>query len=338
MTTLSARFFKRGIDFLGCDYPIICGAMTWVSDPRLVSTVCNEGAFACLAGGSMPPDLLKKQMEETRRLTPKPFAVNLVTLSPNYREQFEMLLDNPPQFMVFAGGIPRDRDIAAIKAVGSKTICFASSNAMAHRLVSYGADALVLEGMEAGGHVGQVSLTVLLQQVLKEMPPVPVFVAGGIVCGWLAAHLFMIGASGIQLGTRFAVSTESCAHPNFKQAYLNANTRDAVVSAQFDPRLPVKAVRALHNRGTIDFDRLQLDMIGKINDGELTRVQAQHELERFWTGGLRRAVQEGDVDSGSMMAGQSVGLLTSVQPVHDIITGLLQDIEAELQRTRDILH
>lgn len=331
MDKLSDGLFEVGRKFLGCDYPIICGAMTWVSEPQLVSAVCNQGAFACLAGGNTPPDILKAQIEETRRLTDKNFAVNLVTLSPAYREQLAMLLDNPVKYVVFAGGIPKDRDIASVRATGAKALCFASTNGMANRMISFGADALILEGMEAGGHVGHDSLIVLLQQVLFNNPPVPVFVAGGLTSGRICAHLLLMGAAGVQLATRFAVSTESCAHADFKDAFIRASSRDAVVSAQFDWRLPVMPVRALHNAGTIKFDHLQLELINKLNNGEITREEGQHELERFWMGGLRKAVQEGDVENGSLMAGQSVGMVSKIEPVKDIIAELLHDMEDELQ-------
>ena len=328
---LTSRLFAEGSHFLGCPIPIICGAMTWVSEPRLVAKVCNEGAFACLAGGGAPPDILLEQIEETRRLTKGPFGVNLITISPAYREQLAALLQHPAPYVVFAGGIPKDEDIGAVKATGAKALCFAPTATLAKRLVSAGADALVLEGREAGGHVGPVVLNILLQQILFLNLPVPVFVAGGLWTGRLCAHLFLMGAAGVQLGTRFAASTDSCAHEKFKQAYQEASARDAVVTPQFDKRIPVAPVRALRNEACEEFDRLQMEMIGRLNIGELSRTQAQEQLEQFWTGGLRRAVQYGDVASGSVMAGQAVGLVSRLESVHDILTDLLDGMESELQ-------
>ena len=204
-------------------------------------------------------------------------------------------------------------------------------------MIRYGADGLILEGMEAGGHVGHVSLTVLLQQVLFATSAVPVFVAGGVGTGRMCAHLFLMGASGVQLGTRFAVAEESCAHLAFKEQFLRANARDAVSTPQFDSRLPVVAVRALRNQGHDAFRKLQLGLVQQLEAGTIHREAAQLEVERFWMGALRRAVQEGDVKRGSLMAGQSVGLVDRIQPVADIIRELADDMETEFQRVRQAL-
>jgi enoyl-[acyl-carrier protein] reductase II len=150
----------------------------------------------------------------------------------------------------------------------------------------------------------------------------------------MCAHMFLMGAAGVQLGTRFAVATESCAHAAFKEKFRKANARDAVSTPQFDSRLPVVAVRALRNGGLDEFGRLQLDLIAKMDKGEIHREEAQLEVERFWMGALRRAVQEGDIEKGSLMAGQSVGLVTKEESVAEIMTDLCQGIEAELQRVR----
>ena len=162
------RLMQRGREFLNVRYPIICGAMTWVSEPKLVATVCNSGAFACLAGGNTPPEILKAQIAELRTLTDKPFAVNLITIAPAYHDHIAMLksLETPVPYIVFAGSIPKEKEIADIKATGAKVICFASTVSIAERMIRFGADALVLEGAEAGGHIGHVSTTVLIQQLL----------------------------------------------------------------------------------------------------------------------------------------------------------------------------
>ncbi|MDD4098616.1 MAG: nitronate monooxygenase [Lentisphaeria bacterium] len=337
MLDLSSRFFARGREFLGCEYPFLCGAMTWVSDPQLVAAVCNAGGFASLAGGNTPPGILAEQIRQTRALTSKPFAVNLVTLSPAYPEQMAMLRQEPVPYVIFAGAIPRGKDIELIKSTGAKVMCFASAHALAMRTIKSGADALILEGTEAGGHIGPVSLTVLLQQVLFDVTEVPVFVAGGIGSGRFCAHLFMMGAAGVQLGTRFAVSKESCAHPDFKRAYIRASDRDAVATPQFDIRIPVVPVRALHNKGTDEFGKLQLELIGRLERGEITRTEAQYQVEHFWMGALRRAVVEGDVEHGSMMAGQSVGLVKRIESVAEILADLVQSTESELQLVREKL-
>ncbi|MBQ6474049.1 MAG: nitronate monooxygenase [Victivallales bacterium] len=263
--------------------------------------------------------------------------MNLITISPAYHAQLAALLGHPVPYVVFAGGIPKDEDIGAVKETGAKVMCFAPTAPLAKHLVSAGADALVLEGREAGGHVGPVALNILLQQILFLDLPVPVFVAGGLWTGRLCAHLFLMGAAGVQLGTRFAASTDSCAHERFKQAYLEASARDAVVTPQFDKRIPVAPVRALRNEACEEFDRLQMELIGRFNIGELSREQTQAQLEQFWTGGLRRAVQCGDVASGSVMAGQTVGLVSRLESVHDILTDMLDGIETELQAVQKSL-
>ena len=336
-TPFSDRFFESGRRFLGVQYPFICGAMTWVSEPNLVSAVCNAGGFGCLAGGNTPPEILERQIHETRDLTDKPFGVNLITIAPAYREHLALIQRVNPPFVIFAGSFPRERDIRTAKESGAKVLCFASTQSIAERMLSYGTDALILEGMEAGGHVGHVSLTILLQQVLFHVTDVPVFVGGGITTGRMCAHLFLMGAAGVQLGTRFAVAEESCAHRSMKEAFLKANARDAVSTPQFDSRLPVVAVRALRNKGLDDFKRLQLELIQQIDDKSLGRAEAQMRVEEFWMGALRRAVIDGDVDYGSLMAGQSVGLVDRIMSVGDIIQELARDTEAELHRVHEAL-
>jgi enoyl-[acyl-carrier protein] reductase II len=335
---LSDRFFPRGREFLGVKYPFICGAMTWVSDPRLVATVCNAGGFASLAGGNAPPEALQEQIEETRRLTDKPFGVNLITVAPAYQDQLQLVQRMRLLFVFFAGSFPRENEIKLAQESGAKVLCFASTLSIARRMLGYGADALILEGMEAGGHVGHVSLTVLLQQLLFEISEVPVFVAGGIATGRMCAHLFLMVAAGVQLGTRFAVAEESCAHPDFKRKLLQAKAREAVSTPQFDSRLPVVAVRALRNKGHDDFARLQLKLVQQLDEGSIDRSDAQMHVEEFWMGALRRAVLEGDISYGSLMAGQSVGLVDKIMPVKEILEELLRDTEAELRRVRDALN
>ncbi|MBT3376918.1 MAG: hypothetical protein HN742_08650 [Lentisphaerae bacterium] len=335
---LSERFFSVGREFLGCEFPFICGAMTWVSDPKLVSAVCNAGGFACLAGGNTPVHILRAQIEETRTLTDKPFGVNLITIAPAYRDHLKLLAELELSHVVFAGSFPKQGEVEIAKATGASVLCFVSTVSIAQRMLRYGADAIILEGMEAGGHVGHVSLTVLLQQVLYEMgDQLPVFVAGGIATGRMCADLFLMGAAGVQLGTRFAVAEESCCHAEFKKAFIRANARDAVSTPQFDSRLPVVAVRALRNQGLGEFARLQLDLIARLDAGATHREDAQIEVEKYWMGALRRAVIDGDVTSGSLMAGQSVGLVDKVQPVGEIIQELVSDTETELQRVKSLV-
>ena len=336
-TPLLDRFAERGGRFLGVRYPVICGAMTWVSDPKLIASVCNAGGFASLAGGNSPPEILEQQIRETRELTDKPFGLNVIAIAPAYRDHLELALRLEIPFVTFAGSFPRRSEIEAAKQNGAKVLCFASTVSIAHRMIDYGADALVLEGMEAGGHVGHVTLAILLQQVLFEVTDTPVFVGGGIGTGRMCAHLFLMGAAGVQLGTRFALSRESCAHPNFKAAFVKAKARDAVSTPQLDSRLPVVAVRALRNQGTDDFHKLQVELVKKLEEDVISRVEAQVKVEEFWVGRLRNAVVDGDVSHGSLMAGQSVGLVRSEMSVQEIMDDLLGEAETELERVRSSL-
>ena len=334
---LTDKLCTRGCEFLGVRYPILCGAMTWVSDPTLVAAVSNAGGFASLAGGNAPVDILEKQITETRALTDKPFGVNLITIAPAYKEHLALVRDAQLPVVVFAGSIPKRPEVEAVKASGAKVLCFASTESIARRMIDFGADALILEGMEAGGHVGHVTLSILLQQVLFRFSEVPVFVGGGVAMGRMCAHLMLMGAAGVQMGTRFAMARESCAHPRFKEAFIKAKARDAVSTPQFDSRLPVVAVRALRNESTQDFGRLQLELIAKIERGEVSRHDAQEQVEKFWMGRLRDAVVDGDVERGSLMAGQCVGLADAEMSVAEIIEELMRETEEELARVKGVL-
>jgi len=326
------RFFEKGRNFLGCEKPIMCGAMTWVSDPRLVSHMARCGGFGLLAGGNAPVEILREQIEQTRSLTDKPFGVNLITIAPAYQEQLDMACEMDCRVIVFAGSIPRENEIQRAKDSGSRVICFAPTEQLALKLVKMGTDALILEGSEAGGHIGPVSLTVLIQQILFNVDTVPIFVAGGIATGRMMAHLLMMGAAGIQMGTRFVMSEECAVHPKFKETFKKAKARDAMATPQFDSRLPVIPVRALKNVGTSEFGRLQLDLLRKLEDNGIDRTEAQYEVERFWMGALKNAVVDGDMKNGSLMAGQSVGLADKILPLQGIFDELIDDAEKEMQR------
>ena len=322
---------KRGSEFLGVRYPIICGAMTWVSEPKLVSAVANAGAFGCLAGGNAPTDVLRAQIAEMKERTDKPFAVNLITIAPAYHAHLEMLAEVKVPYIIFAGSFPREKEIEAAKATGAKVLCFASTISIAERMIRFGADAIILEGSEAGGHIGHVSTTVLVQQVLYRFcDQIPIFVAGGIGTGKMMAHMLLMGAAGVQLGTRFVMTEESNVHPAFKEAFIHANARDAISTPQYDSKLPVVAVRALRNRGTAEFGALQLRLLKELEAGNIHRQEAQEEVEKFWIGALRRAAVEGDVEMGSLMAGQSVGLVDKVITIRELLDELLRDADREL--------
>lgn len=331
------KLILRGSEFLGVRYPIICGAMTWISDHGLVSAVARAGAFGLLAGGNSPVEVLQKEIEQTRATTHCPFGVNLITVAPNYLDHLALAIEMRVPTIVFAGSIPRGSEIARAKSSGANVICFAATDSLAHKLIDQGADALILEGSEAGGHIGPVSLTVLLQQILFRVDNVPVFVAGGVALGQMMAHLLLMGAAGVQMGTRFVMSNECAAHPAFKETFRRAKARDAMATPQFDSRLPVIPVRALQNEGSAEFRRLQLELLDKLDAGVISRAEAQEQVERFWMGALRRAVVDGDVKRGSLMAGQSVGLVGEIKALADIVAELVEDGERELQKVLGML-
>jgi enoyl-[acyl-carrier protein] reductase II len=332
------KFFEKGRAFLGCKYPIMCGAMTWVSDPKLVSTIGNAGGFGLLAGGNTPVEIFEEQIIETQELTDKPFGVNLITLAPVYESQLELVCKLGCPFVVFAGSIPKKSEIEKAKRCGALVICFASTAPLAHSLIDRGADALILEGSEAGGHIGPVALSVLIQQILFSVDSVPIFIAGGIATGRMMAHLLMMGAAGIQMGTRFIMAEECVAHAKFKETFRKAKAKDAMATPQFDSRLPVIPVRALKNEGTDKFAKLQLELLSKLDTNLIDRHEAQYKVEEFWVGALRQAVIDGDVAGGSLMAGQSVGLVDKIQPLNEIIGEMVNDAESELQRLKGIFN
>ncbi|MEQ1494305.1 MAG: nitronate monooxygenase [Novosphingobium sp.] len=322
---------QRGIDFLGTEHAVLCGAMSWVSERNLVSAISNAGGFGVIACGAMTPDLLDTEITATKALTGKPFGVNLITMHPMLLDLIAVCAKHQVSHVVLAGGIPPKGSVEAIKAFGGKVLVFAPTLALATRLLRNGADALVIEGSEAGGHIGPVATSVLAQEFLPALAEEHVvFVAGGIGRGEMIAAYLEMGASGVQLGTRFACAAESIAHPDFKKAFFRANARDAVASVQVDPRLPVIPVRALKNKGTEEFTAKQVEVAKLLDAGKVDMGEAQLQIEQFWAGALRRAVIDGDVENGSIMAGQSVGMVTEEEPVAAIMAGLMTESEAKL--------
>ncbi|WP_353209817.1 nitronate monooxygenase [Sphingorhabdus sp.] len=327
------HLMQRGTDFLGCEVAIMCGAMSWVSERNLVSAISNAGGFGVIACGAMSPELLDAEIAATKKLTAKPFGVNLITMHPQIMELIDVCAKYDVSHVVIAGGLPPKGSIEAIKAFGAKVICFAPALTLAKKFARSGVDALVIEGSEAGGHIGPVSTSVLAQEILPELgEQLPIFVAGGIARGGAVASYLEMGAAGVQLGTRFVCAHESIAHPNFKAAFLRANARDAVASVQIDPRLPVIPVRALKNKGTEEFTKKQAEVAAMLDCGEIDMDTAQLEIEKYWAGALRRAVIDGDVEYGSVMAGQSVGMVHVERPVVDIIAKLVDEANTALAR------
>ena len=303
MTTYpkTARLMQRGADFLGSETAILCGAMSWVSERNLVSAISNAGGFGVIACGAMTPELLDREIAATRTLTDKPFGVNLITMHPDLFELIAVCEKHAVGHVVLAGGIPPKGSVEAIKGGKNpaKVICFAPTLALAKKLLRSGADALVIEGMEAGGHIGPVSTSVLAQEMLPELAEDHlIFVAGGIGRGQAIAGYLEMGAAGVQL----------------------------------DPRLPVIPVRALKNKGSEEFTAKQREVAGTLDREEIAMNEAQLQIEHYWAGALRRAVIDGDVETGSLMAGQSVGMLKEEEPVAVIIEKLMSQSEEALTR------
>ncbi|WP_338505361.1 nitronate monooxygenase [Sphingomonas kaistensis] len=323
----------RGAEFLGTRYAILGGAMSWVSERNLVAAISNAGGFGVIACGAMNPELLDTEIAETKKRTDKPFGVNLITMHPQLNQLIDVCGRHGVGHIVLAGGLPPSGAIDRIKGTGAKLIAFAPALSLAKKLMRSGADAIVIEGMEAGGHIGPVSTTVLAQEILPHMAEqIPVFLAGGIGRGEAIAAYLEMGAAGVQLGTRFVCATESIAHANFKKAFIRASARDAVPSVQIDPRLPVIPVRALKNKETERFAAKQREIAEHLDGKRLEMAEAQLQIEHYWAGALRRAVIDGDVETGSVMAGQSVGMVTKEQPTAEIIAELVAEAETALER------
>ena len=326
------QLMHRGTEFLGTDWAIMGGAMSWISERHLVSAISNAGGFGVIACGAMSPELLDTEIAETRKRTERPFGVNLITMHPQLSELIDVTAKHGVTHVVLAGGLPPGGAIERIKANGAKLTAFAPALALAKKLIRSGADSLVIEGMEAGGHIGPVSTSVLAQEILPVVAKdIPVFVAGGIGRGEAIAAYLEMGAVGVQLGTRFVCATECIAHENFKKAFIRASARDAIPSVQIDPRLPVIPVRALKNREMEKFAAKQREVAGLLDSGTVEMAEAQLQIEHYWAGALKRAVIDGDVETGSVMAGQSVGMVSREEPVADIIRELVDEAASALE-------
>jgi enoyl-[acyl-carrier protein] reductase II len=318
------QLWERGCQLLGTRYSIMAGAMTWVSERYLVSAISEKGGFGVLACGAMAPERLKEEINATRLLTTKPFGVNLITLHPQLPELVQVCIDEHVSHVVLAGGLPQGHTIETLKQNNIKVLAFAPALIIGKKLVRQGVDGLIIEGNEAGGHIGPVSTSVLAQEILPHIQEVPVFVAGGIGHGSMIRSYLELGASGVQLGTRFVCAHECQAHPNFKKAFIKAGARHATASYSLDSRLPVIPVRAIENEGTKAFHQFQKDMIQKLEKGDISSQEAQMAVEHYWSGALRRAVIDGDIVHGSLMAGQSVGMVSQEQSIGDIFDELIQ--------------
>ena len=324
------KLFSKGSKFLGVDIPIMGGAMTWLSESNLVSAISNAGGLGVIAAGSMNNNQLEKEILKTRQKTKKPFGVNLILLHPEIEKLIDTCLKNKVDLVVFAGGFPKKRQIQKCTERNIKCMCFATTLSIAKKMVDYGIKGLILEGNEAGGHIGPVSINVLVQEILPEFSEVPIFVAGGIGRGEIFLKYLELGAAGCQIGTRFVCSEESIAHENFKNIFIKSEARNCQISVKLDDRFPVIPVRAIQNNASIKFIEEQKKVLRLLEEKKISLKDAQLKIEHFWAGSLKKAVVEGDIDNGSLMAGQSVSLVKKVQPVKDILSEIIMQADEQI--------
>jgi enoyl-[acyl-carrier protein] reductase II len=305
---------NRICDLLEIDHPIIQGGMTWVSDASLAAAVSNGGGLGVIGAGAMPPELLREEIAKTRDLTSKPFGVNMIMITHEFEKQLEVVLEEKPP-VVTLGAVQNTAVIPELKQKGIKVVPVVAAVAMARRAAEHGADAIVAEGSEAGGHIGETTTMVLTPLVAKAVE-VPVLAAGGICNGAALLAAFVLGAEGVQMGTRFVCAAECTVHDAVKQKFLKASDRATVVTA----RAVGYPVRTIKNK-----------LAGMYADWEkdyLLGKRSAEDIENLGLGKLREAMREGNVKDGSMMAGQCVALVDEVQPAAEIIAEIIAEAEA----------
>lgn len=303
-------------DLLGIQYPIIQGGMAWLGTAELVSAVSNAGGLGVIGSGDAPTDWLQEQIRQTRQRTDKPFAVNIMMMSPFIKDNLRILLEERVGIVTFGGGNPGVY-IPALKQAGVKTMPVVSSVALARRLEKLGVTAIIAEGMESGGHVGETATMALIPQVVSNVH-VPVIAAGGMADGHGLVAALALGAQGVQMGTRFICSGECIAHPKFKEYILQAQDRATVVTGESTGH----PVRCLENKLTRQFREREKAGASK------------EELEEFGRGRMSLGIIQGNIEEGSLMAGQIAGLIKDVKPVKAII----QEIMAQAEEVIDAMH
>lgn len=308
-------------ELLNIEYPIIQGAMAWVADPDLASAVSNAGGLGVIGTGHDSVELVRKKIEEMKTRTDKPFAVNAMFLNPNIDEVVDYLIDEAEIKIVTTGAGNPSKYMERFKEAGIKVIPVVASVALAKRMERIGADAVVVEGMEAGGHIGRLTSLALLPQVVDAVS-IPVVGAGGFGDGRSLAAALMLGAAGIQVGTRFVVAEESNAHDNFKQSILKAKDVSTVVTGEITGH----PVRVLRNQLTKNYLAIQKTISSD-------KKPDFSELEKLASGALYRAVVQGDTKEGSMMAGQIAGLVNSEGTVEEIILNYINDARKVYQNS-----
>ena len=291
------------------EYPIIQGGMAWVAEHHLAAAVSEAGGFGLIGAASAPPEIVREEIRKAKELTDKPFGVNIMLLNPNADEVAKIVVEEGIQAVTTGAGNP-EKYMPMWKEAGVKVIPVVASVAMAKRMERYGADAVVAEGMEAGGHIGNQTTMALIPQIVDAVN-IPVIAAGGIGDGRGVAASFMLGAEGVQMGTRFVVADESIVHDNYKDRIVKAKDIDSVVTGQSTGH----PVRCLRNQMTKEY-------IKKEQEGV-----PFEELERMTLGSLRKAVMDGDILNGTVMAGQIAGLVSKRQSCKEILQEIMTEAE-----------
>ncbi|MDD2573238.1 MAG: enoyl-[acyl-carrier-protein] reductase FabK [Bacillota bacterium] len=309
----------RVCEILGIKYPILQGGMAWVATAELAAAVSRAGGLGIIGAGNAPGEVVEKEIVKVMELTGRPFGVNVMLLSPFVDQVMEVIIRHGVKVVTTGAGNP-GKYIDELKDSGAKVIPVVPSVALARRMQSMGADALIAEGTEAGGHVGEVTTMCLIPQIADAVD-IPVIAAGGIADGRGLVAGLALGAEGVQMGTRFVCSKECTVHQSYKDALLKAGDRDAVISG----RSTGHPVRCLKNKLTRDFEKL-----------ERAGTPAE-ELERLGVGKLREAVVEGNTKTGSVMTGQIAGLINDIKPVDAIIKGIIYEAVDVLKNTGKVL-
>ncbi|MBQ3396387.1 MAG: nitronate monooxygenase [Synergistaceae bacterium] len=302
---------NRVCKILGTEYPLIQGGMAWVANAELASAVSNAGGLGVIAAANTPPELLEQEILKARKLIApgKPFGLNIMLMSPTANDALEIAAKHKVPVVTTGAGSP-GKVLERLKPLGTIVIPVVASVTQARRVEKQGADAVVAEGMEAGGHIGELTTMVLTPQIANAVK-IPVITAGGVVTGRGIVAAFALGAEGVQVGTRFICCDECTVHMNYKQAVIDARDRSTAITGQSLGH----PVRCLRNKLTAEFERLEAE-----------RAPAS-EIEALGTGKLRAAVVDGDTDWGSLMAGQSAAMVNDIKPAREIITGMFAEAE-----------
>ncbi|CAH2212871.1 enoyl-[acyl-carrier-protein] reductase FabK [Tepidibacter aestuarii] len=298
---------NRVCELLGIKYPIIQGGMAWIATAELAAAVSNAGGLGLIAAGNAPADVIRNEIKKARELTDKPFGVNVMLLSPFVDDVMEVVYEEKIPVITTGAGNPA-KYMEKLKSIGTKIIPVVPSVALAKRMERYGADAVVVEGTEAGGHIGELTTMVLIPQVADEVS-IPVIGAGGIADGRGIAAAFALGANAVQVGTKFVCSEECIVHENYKNAIINAKDRDALVAG----RSTGHPVRALKNK-------LMKELIKLEKEG-----MDSSYIDEKGVGALKKSVIDGDVDNGSVMAGQSAAMVKNIKSCKDIIEDMMNE-------------